>query len=49
MKCLKKWTNQCLEWCYYKLEDGKMGDQKFLDEWPKLYKSCHIIMKLELE
>ena len=43
MKCLKKWTNQCLEWCYYKLEDGKMGDQKFLDEWPKLYKSCHII------
>jgi len=35
-----------LEWCYYRVEDGKMGDQKFLDEWPDLYKSCHIINEL---
>ena len=44
--CLKTWKEQCLEWCYYKLEDGKMGDQKFLDEWPNKYKSCHIIDEL---
>ena len=43
MKCLKKWKEQCLEWCYYKIEDGKMGDQKFLDDWPHIYNSCHII------
>jgi hypothetical protein len=43
LRCLNRWRKQCLEWCFYKLEDGKMGDQKYLDEWPDLYKSCHII------
>ena len=43
MQCLEDWKNQCLEWCYYKLEDGKMGDQKYLDDWPYKYNSCHII------
>ena len=46
MKCLRIWKDQCLEWCYYKIEDGKMGDQKFLDDWPFKYKSCHIINHL---
>ena len=44
MKCLARWREQCIEWCYYRLEDGKMGDQKYLDEWPELYSSCHILM-----
>lgn len=44
MACLSRWRKQCLEWCYYRLEDGKMGDQKYLDEWPSLYSSCHILM-----
>ncbi len=43
LKCLNTWRKQCIEWCYYKLEDGKLGDQKFLDEWPNKYQSCHII------
>ena len=46
MKCLDTWRKQCLEWCFYKLEDGKMGDQKYLDEWPNKYNSCHIIKTL---
>lgn len=44
LKCLNKWRKQCLDWCYYKLENDKMGDQKYLDKWPKEYSSCHIIM-----
>ncbi len=44
LTCLSHWRAQCLEWCYYRLEDGKMGDQKYLDEWPSTYSSCHIIM-----
>lgn len=44
LACLSRWREQCLEWCYYRLEDGKMGDQKYLDEWPNRYSSCHILM-----
>lgn len=43
LTCLNRWREQCIEWCYYRLEDGKMGDQKYLDEWPDLYPGCHII------
>ena len=43
MVCLSRWREQCIAWCYYRLEDGKMGDQKYLDEWPGLYSACHIL------
>jgi hypothetical protein len=41
LKALKRWKKQCIEWCYWRLEDGKLGDQMYLDEWPKLYKNIH--------
>lgn len=43
MACLSRWREQCIEWCYYRLEEGRMGDQKYLDEWPARYPSCHIL------
>jgi hypothetical protein len=43
MACLSRWREQCIEWCYYRLEEGRMGDQKYLDEWPDRYPSCHIL------
>lgn len=44
-KCLKRWRVQCLDWCYWKPENGRLGDQKYLDEWPKLYGDNLVISK----
>ncbi|MFH1477937.1 MAG: glycosyl transferase [Verrucomicrobiota bacterium] len=35
--CLKRWGAQCLEWCFLRNEPGRLGDQKYLDEWPERY------------
>jgi hypothetical protein len=34
LQCLQRWRDQCLEWCYDRVEAGRFADQKYLDDWP---------------
>ena len=43
LACLQRWREQCLEWCFYRLEPDRMADQKYLDAWPARYRSLHIL------
>jgi hypothetical protein len=33
---LERWREQCLEWCFDRVENGKFADQGYLDSWPGL-------------
>ncbi|EPG75680.1 hypothetical protein LEP1GSC058_0784 [Leptospira fainei serovar Hurstbridge str. BUT 6] len=46
MKALQWWRQKCIEWCYATIENGKFGDQKYLDDWYDRFEGVHVLNNL---
>ena len=43
---LKWWRDRCIECCTSKPQDGKFGDQKYLDDWPERFDNVNVLEHL---
>ena len=43
------WAERCIEWCFARIENGRFGDQMYLDDWPVRFRDLvHVLRKPSL-
>jgi hypothetical protein len=45
LECLQIWREQCLDWCYDRVEEGRYADQKYLDVWPARFNGHLVVVR----
>ena len=43
LDCINNWFDNCIDWCFQKVEPDRYADQKYLDQWPLNYSNLKII------
>ena len=43
LQALRWWRARCLEWCFARYEQGKMGDQLYLEDWPTRFEGVTVL------
>ncbi len=43
LNALRWWQEKCIDWCYDGVDEGRFGDQKYLDSFPALFDGVYSI------
>ena len=43
LEVLRWWRERCNEWCYCTIDNGRYGDQLYLDDWTERFRKVHVL------
>jgi hypothetical protein len=46
LACANWWRERCNEWCYDREEGDRFADQKYLEQWPRLFDNVVVLKQL---